>query len=527
MRNPTIAVSVLLLVSGAARAGESLARIRNALGASFRLVTAQPSPRGGGFPVTIKKIEGNKITFVRHDGRPDEKEETLIAADDCRLFERRLMRETKRYEMMPAEGGLKGDIDAKEFVTAEILTERDKIVEIRGDGPGRSVSPQRRQTFIKKIDGDKVEVFGSPVLDTTLTVKPDCKVWEVRFGGEGLPLVTTPVAGGVKSEAFKKGGPVLIVSDAKQNLLEICFLRPHPHVFEGPLTNIEGDKLTLVKRLTEGREETVSVAADCAIVEHQFDSGMWKAIKVPFEPGLKYEFLTMKDMRLRFHTDKEHKVTRIIVLKNPYLREAIVKMDRPDTVRIFTGTKETKGKKGTKGTKDVFLALSDECRILQGRVDRETATTTYALVKGGIKEAKVPTRPLRALIMQNDANKVIEMRIVKDPANFPAYISKVEKNEAGEWKLSTMEPTLTIPGSESRGTYHGDFMVSKDCKVFKRRSAGGRSTLEPVEGNDLLTLRPKDSVKGGPIHVVARILLGADGKVAEVQILEGVTKFEP
>ncbi|MFO0964942.1 MAG: hypothetical protein U0793_05040 [Gemmataceae bacterium] len=503
MRNLIITVSMLLLAAGAGWAGDK------------------------GFHATLKKIEGNKITLVRHAGAS--KEETLIAADDCRLLEQRPNYRTGSFEMIPVERGLKGDIDAKAFVTAEIVTGRDnKIVEIRGADVWWSGGLQRFQAVFKKIDDDKVEMYKvRGGLEEKLAVTPDCKVWEARYGGEGSPLVTTPVAGGLKAEVFKERMRVLIVADAKNNLLELGILRPNPHVFEGSVTKIEGDKLTLVKWLPEGRkgrEETISAAAHCDVVEYQIDRGLAKALKVPFEPGPRSEFLTMKRMELRFHTDKEHKVTRIIVFHNPHLQTAIVRMDRLDSVRVFTATKEKKVKKTKKEKVDTFFPLADGCRILQGRVDRETATATYELVKGGIKAATVPTRPFRALLMQNDAGKVIEMRIVKDPANFATFVSKVEQNAAGEWVLSVMEPALSIPGSEARGTYHNDFVVSKDCRVFKR--SGGKGSLEPVEGNNLLTLRPRDRVKGGPAFVVARILLGRDGKVAEVQILEGVTSVE-
>jgi hypothetical protein len=70
--------------------------------------------------------------------------------------------------------------------------------------------------------------------------------------------------------------------------------------------------------------------------------------------------------------------------------------------------------------------------------------------------------------------------------------------------------------------------ASKDCRVFKRKSVAGKGTLERVEGNNpFYSLQPKiKGAKGGTQHVVARILLGDDGKVTEVQILEGIKSVE-
>src|SRR5262249_40796435 len=158
---------------------------------------------------------------------------------------------------------------------------------------------------------------------------------------------------------------------------------------------------------------------------------------------LKCEFLTMKKVELSFHTDKEHKVTSINVLHNPYWYEAVVKMDKLDKVRIF------------KEKKDANLPLAEDCKIFQGKVDRDTAKTTYSLVTDCIKGAIIPKRPFAVFIKQNDEDRVTEMRLHRDPANFVAYVSKVEKIGEAEPIIWIVEPALSgPPGSKSKGAYN-------------------------------------------------------------------------
>jgi hypothetical protein len=528
MRNLTITFSMLLIGAAAVPADELLPRIRNAVADRFSPVGIQPGGRPGTFQATLKKIEGDKITLVRHIVRinekeetPTEKEETLITAADCKLLEARTNKESHTIDMIPLEGGLKGDIDPKDFALAQVTINRDNnITEIRAGGDGWPALSSRYQVIVLKVDGEKIQVKPPRFADTTLPVGPDCKVFETRYVKEGSPLVTAPVANGLKADVFtRETVRALITTDKENRVVEVCLLRPHPHRFEAAIKKIEGDRLTLVKHLSNGsrgNEETLSAAAHCEVFEYRIDKRSQKIEKVPYEPALKCDFLTMKRVELRFHTDREHKVTRINVLHNPYWYEAVVRMDKRDTVRIF------------KEKKDDFLALAEDCRIFQARVDRETTRTTYSLVKDGIKGAIVPNRPFLALVKQNDEDRVTEMRFHKDPANFVAQITKVTGNQETGSRIGFLELALSGPGSKSKGVYHSELAASKDCRVFKRKSSDGQRSLEAVEQKDDLSYLNARVInpQGKNRFVIARILLGDDGTIKEVQILEGVSSVE-
>ncbi len=503
MKDLATALFVFLVATTAAHADE--------------LPSIPPARPGDPIEATIRKIDGDQITLVRHTPEGDEKEQTLTAAADCTLLEATKNRETGGIEWMPVEGGLKGDIDPKEFVIAHVRINRaNKIDQILGFG--QLQIGNRFPAVVKKIDGDKVVLKPISGDELMLTAAPDCKVLETKFVKD-RPLVTEAVAGGLKAEVFSKGSlRVLIATDKEKNVVEVCILRPNPHLFRATIKKIEGNKLTLIKQLydgSNGNEEPMSAAEGCEVFEYKGVPRSAKYVKVPYEDALKCEFLTMKRTEVRFHTDKDDKITSVEVVYNPYWYEAMVIMDKPEKARVLTEPK------------DVTLALTEDCRIFQAKVDRDTAKPSYSILKDGVKGATALKRPFSALVKVNDDNKIMEMRLHRDPKNFVAYVSKVNIKEGADTTLGISEPGVRRPGSKDGGTYGSELTLAKDYKVLTRKSRDGKSTLQPVQGTPLASLEPGvKGPKGGTQFVVARILLGDDGKVMEVQILEGVSSPE-
>jgi hypothetical protein len=84
MKNLAITFTVLLLGAAAAWPDES--------------PKIKPVRSTDAFQATLRKIDGDKITLVRHAPEGDEKEETLIAAADCTLLEPRWNKQTGSVE---------------------------------------------------------------------------------------------------------------------------------------------------------------------------------------------------------------------------------------------------------------------------------------------------------------------------------------------------------------------------------------------------------------------------------------------
>ena len=185
------------------------------------------------FMVMVKNVDGNKITgtkFVPKDGeKPKAEEVTLAVADGAKVIKGgKFNKETKKLEGGDAvEGGLTNAIFKKGGFMCRVVTENDKVTEIRVMG-----DPNKFGATIKKIDGNKITVvkmgFGPPKADApkgeevTLTVADNCKFLSSKFNEETKKVDSTPLEGGLKNEALtKENARVRITVDNDNKVTEI------------------------------------------------------------------------------------------------------------------------------------------------------------------------------------------------------------------------------------------------------------------------------------------------------------------
>lgn len=178
---------------------------------------------------TITKVDGNKIYmkkfYLKGEKNPPPAEDVVMtAADNCKVIGAAFFDpksgETQGGE--PVEGGMTNKLFKKAIVSAAIVTDGDKVIEMRL----MMVQPDNEFfASVAKVDGQKVTFTRGGVLaiqydEKTLSAVANVKVVEMKMDPAKGPQVVT-IAGGLKNQIFEKKVNAVLVLDDENRIAEV------------------------------------------------------------------------------------------------------------------------------------------------------------------------------------------------------------------------------------------------------------------------------------------------------------------
>ena len=383
------------------------------------------------FRVTIKKVEGTKITMTKFTSDAGKGEEVILtAADSCKVF-------TEEFDLV--NRGLASDVFINSTVRGWITTDGGKVTRIWAV---RVYSNFEFEAMIRKIDGAKVTLarsfwYPGKHEESTWTVDGTCKVFEVRrHETTGKPERGAAIKEGLQSDIFTKSRVDAHIITNGKKITEIWVLDLHPRN-EGIalVTKVAGNKITMLSDLCDDGESTWTAADTCQVSQGS---------EQPVPDGLKNTMFFSDSMVMAWIVTDGSKVIQVSVSR------LFPSSHFEATIHEVKGNKITLTRSLMDGGTDekITLTATDSCKVLRGG-KTDWGNGTYeggTKVAGGLRSEIFTGSTVKAHITKV-GEKVTAIGIVNIwPSNFcVGVIEKIDGDQVflGESAYLDYSPSAT------------------------------------------------------------------------------------